>query len=568
MVCRGGREDVITTPAVHPVRAAGSTLLGEVAALAGFCAFLFLYGLGSFGLIGADEPRYAQIAREMLARHDWITPTLNGAPWLEKPALYYWGAMLSYRVFGVSDWAARLPSALAATAMVGAIYVFMRRFRPGSQIDAALITASAAGTVGFARAASTDMAMTSVFVMAMLAWYAWLRAGHRAYLAAFYALMALGTLAKGPVAPFLAGLIVVLFALVRREARLIVRTLWWPALALFLVIALPWYVAVQLKTGNFFQVFILQHNLERFGTDVFRHHQPLWYYAPVLVLGLLPWTVYALAAMVEGIRGWHSAGNATPGTPEGADQAAGREFRIFLLLWAAAPLVFFSLSQSKLPGYILPALMPLAMLLADYIRQSLASGRRCSFVLTLAHAAVAAALLGAALLSPYLMVRARAPQTALAVAGGAAALVFAGMAASLKAQGLRMLRFVTLVPVVLGLAFLLRVGASTIDGTLSARPIAREIARIETRQAPLAVFQAPREIEYGLNFYRNQPVQRYERGEVPAADHLVVAKAGSLEEVQKAVGSRRVSYVGGFAPQHLDYYWISPGMTMEHHHDP
>src|SRR5512144_2034206 len=109
----------------------------ELLVLAAFCAFLFFFGLGSFGLVGADEPRYAQIAREMLARHDWVTPVLNGVPWLEKPALYYWGAMLSYSIFGVTDWAARLPSAVLATAMVAAIYFFMRRYRPDAQLDSA-----------------------------------------------------------------------------------------------------------------------------------------------------------------------------------------------------------------------------------------------------------------------------------------------------------------------------------------------------------------------------------------------------------------------------------------------
>ena len=93
--------------------------------LAGFCGFLFFFGLAHFGLIGADEPRYAQVAREMLARHDWITPTLAGKPWLEKPPLYYWQAMLAYSIFGVSDWAARLPSAVDATLMVVAIYLFL-----------------------------------------------------------------------------------------------------------------------------------------------------------------------------------------------------------------------------------------------------------------------------------------------------------------------------------------------------------------------------------------------------------------------------------------------------------
>ncbi len=112
--------------------------------LAGFCGFLFFFGLAYFGLIGADEPRYAQVAREMLARHDWITPTLGGKPWLEKPPLYYWQAMLAYSIFGVSDWAARLPSAVDATLMVFAVYLFLKRVRPGFQLDGALMTASAA----------------------------------------------------------------------------------------------------------------------------------------------------------------------------------------------------------------------------------------------------------------------------------------------------------------------------------------------------------------------------------------------------------------------------------------
>ncbi len=129
--------------------------------LAGFCIFLFFYGLNQFGLLGADEPRYAQVAREMLELHDWITPTLGGKAWLEKPVLYYWQAMLAYRVFGVSDWAARLPSALDASIMVLAVYFFLRRLRPGFHLDGALLTASAAGVVGFAHAASPDMPLAA-----------------------------------------------------------------------------------------------------------------------------------------------------------------------------------------------------------------------------------------------------------------------------------------------------------------------------------------------------------------------------------------------------------------------
>src|ERR1700756_3420953 len=114
----------------------------QLALVVGVCSFFFFFGLGAFGLTGADEPRYAQIAREMLARHDWIVPVLNGAPWLEKPILLYWKEINSYIVFGVHDWAARVPAAFHATALVLAVFFFMRRFRSGSELSAALVMAS------------------------------------------------------------------------------------------------------------------------------------------------------------------------------------------------------------------------------------------------------------------------------------------------------------------------------------------------------------------------------------------------------------------------------------------
>src|SRR5208337_5317358 len=154
--------------------------------LAGFCAFLFFYGLGQFGLIGADEPRYAQVAREMLERHDWVTPVLYGHPWLEKPPLYYWCAMLAYKAAGVSDTAARLPSALISCLLTVFIYVWARRFRRGMRLDAALITASAVIIIGFGRGASTDMPLTAPFTAAMLSWYGWYVSRKRSWLLGFY----------------------------------------------------------------------------------------------------------------------------------------------------------------------------------------------------------------------------------------------------------------------------------------------------------------------------------------------------------------------------------------------
>ena len=186
--------------------------------LVGFCVFLFFYGLGQFGLVGADEPRYAQVAREMLARHDWITPTLNGTPWLEKPPLYYWQAMIAFAIFGVRDWVARVPSAIDASLIVLAVYFFLKKLRPGFHLDGALMTASAAGLVGFAHSASTDMPLAAMFSLAMLCWYAWWETSTQKLLYGFYFFLALANLAKGPVGVLLAGAVICSVCVGRRQA--------------------------------------------------------------------------------------------------------------------------------------------------------------------------------------------------------------------------------------------------------------------------------------------------------------------------------------------------------------
>src|SRR5262249_24836233 len=124
-------------------------LLLQLALVLGVGYFFFFFGLGAFGLVGADEPRYARLPGELWARHDWIVPTLNGQPWLEKPVLLYWKVMGSYAVLGVHDWASRVPAAIYAIALVIAVFFFMRRFRFASELDAAMITPSSAGGICF-----------------------------------------------------------------------------------------------------------------------------------------------------------------------------------------------------------------------------------------------------------------------------------------------------------------------------------------------------------------------------------------------------------------------------------
>lgn len=525
----------------------------DVLLLAGFCAFLFFFGLASFGLVGADEPRYAQVAREMLERHDWVMPTLGGKAWLEKPALYYWQAILAYRIFGVSDWAARLPSAVDATLMVAAIYLFLRRLRPGFQLDGALMTASCAGVIGFARAASMDMPLAATFTIALLGWYAWRESGNKLYLVAFYLFLAFAALAKGPVAPLLAALIIVIFSAVQRDFREAWHTLWIPGILLFCLVALPWYIVVQSRNPEFFRVFILEHNVARFGTNLYHHKQPFWYYLPILLLALVPWTVFVIAALVESLRAWWAEKQALFHSEDALNA--------FLIIWLVVPVVFFSISQSKLPGYIVPAIPAGTLLLAEYVRQHVTEDNRAPLWAVALHALVAALPVIPVLMIQYILLQHRLPWGAAAAVSSLVSGVLAiGMAITLRSfLGLRVLRFVTLIPVVLAVAALLRIGAPVLDSKLSARPLAREIGRLETKTLLLAVFHVSPETEYGLAFYRSQTIARYESGQVPPGEHLVVAPAGAQAEIAKRTMGRRVSYLGSFEPQRLDYFWVAAG---------
>ena len=535
----------------------------DVLLLAGFCAFLFFYGLGAFGLIGADEPRYAQVAREMLDHHEWTTPLLYGRPWLEKPPLYYWQAMLTYSVLGVTDTAARVPSAIDATLLVVAVYLFFRRFRPGVEVDAALITASCAGVIGYARAASTDMPLAATFSFGMLAWWAWRESGKRIYLALFYFCMALGMLAKGPVAPFLAVLVIVLFAAITRGWHRLGRTLWLPGILLFGAVALPWYVAVQMRNPQFFREFILEHNLARFSTNLYHHPEPFWYYVPVTLLALVPWLVFAIAALIRPVRIWWAERKTVSSGPD-----LDLQFNLFACCWLVVPVVFFSLSRSKLPGYILPSVPAAAVLFANYLRQQFDAQEPLSRWMSALHALVAAAPIVPAILIGYIITERSLPKDqpmlhavtlkpwlfALAIA---LVLCLAIAYTLMSRLGLRMLRFVTLIPVVLAVAAVLKLGSTAIDQTLSARPLAAELAAVETQPLPVAVCGTSRELEYGLIFYLNQAITRCEFSPLPESEHLVVAPSILKYNVAEKAGGRRVMYLGHYAPQDVDYYWIA-----------
>jgi 4-amino-4-deoxy-L-arabinose transferase-like glycosyltransferase len=527
-------------------------LILQLAVVVGVCSFLFYFGLGAFGLVGADEPRYAQIAREMFARHDWIVPTLNGQPWLEKPVLLYWKMMNSYAVFGVSDWAARVPSATYALGLVLVIFFFVRRFRPGAELKAALITASSAAVIAFGRAASTDMMLSAPFAEAMLAWWAWHETGRKLWLGFFYALLAVGALAKGPVAPAFAVLIVGLYALARRDKKIFTNSLWWPGFLLFFAIALPWYIAIQVKVPHFLRFFFLEQNLERFGTNIYHHTQPFWYYIPVFLLSMVPWTLFTIAALIEagkdGIRRWRMNGQAGSNS---------EWLEIFLLIWIVVPIIFFSISRSKLPGYILPSIPAAAVLTADYLHRR---GELNRWMFRL-HSLICGGLVAGALLAPLLMLKVPLSKAPINAAVLAAATMAIMVLLLVGRGGARMLYLATLVPVMVAAGFLLWPAAPVIDDVNSARAVNMTLAELGARSGPVSVLNVKREIEYGLNFYRNQPISRYERDGVPPEAHVLVAREGNDETVQAKVGQRQITKLWNFAPQHLDIFLVSKKET-------
>jgi 4-amino-4-deoxy-L-arabinose transferase-like glycosyltransferase len=565
----------------------------EVAFFLLFTIFFLTYGLTPFlggdglGLVGADEPRYAQIAHEMLDRVDsapnlidklsaCVTPYLYGHPWLEKPALYYWRAMFVFQDFGVHDWSARLPSTSFAFFMVALIYLHMRRFRPGGHLDAALITVSCAGIIGFSRGASTDMQMAAPLAIGLLGWYAWYETDSKFWLFDIYFFTGVATLAKGPVAPFLAIVIVAAFAFLRREWSILRRSFWWPGVVLYFAMVLPWFIAVQYQNPTFFREFFLEHNLERFATDRYQHVQPVWYYLVVVILAMMPWTVIAVRALIDGIltsvAEWRLR-HSRKSTP--CANRPGDAFPEFLVLWALIPIVFFSFSKSKLPGYILPSIPPLAILTGDYLFRRRQSGLNRWELL--GHAVLCGIMTMFAMLLPWFVLHeaTRPPASALTAA------VLAALGAALlilivvKGFGVARLRLVTTCVLAVLVLFLYGVGPffgipqvsatkrviHILDRAYSARPLADRLATMVPGNETVAVFGVRRDIEYGLSFYRNSEVVNYEQSGVPDEQHLLVVRVTGRGGVDLHAPAALEEYLEGRHYEQV-FAWPEQGLVV------
>jgi 4-amino-4-deoxy-L-arabinose transferase-like glycosyltransferase len=315
-------------------------------------------GLDQRKLFRTDEGRYAEIAREMVATGDWLTPRLNGYKYFEKPPLQYWATAAAFTAFGPNEWTARLWTALTGFACILLTWYVANRLRgPPVGLLAAAVTASAFLFAGLGHFASLDMGVAAFLAIAVFAFVvaqldSTTPAERQRWMLAAWAAMALATLSKGLIGFVLPAGALAAYVLLQRDWRLLNRMHWLPGLALFAAIAAPWFVAVSLANREFFGFFFIHEHFERFLTKAHGRYEPVWYFVPVLLAGLVPWTLMLFPALAR---------------LRGADGGARFRPLRFLAVWAAVVFLFFSASSSKLPSYILPVLPALAVLIGSQL---------------------------------------------------------------------------------------------------------------------------------------------------------------------------------------------------------
>ncbi|MBD0370587.1 MAG: glycosyltransferase family 39 protein [Pyrinomonadaceae bacterium] len=378
----------------------------------------YFYGLGNFPFVGPDEPRYAEVAREMFMRQDLITPTLGGHTWFEKPALPYWTMMAGYSLFGVRERSARLGFALMGLLTVLVIYRMASRTERADKkelrwlaVSSAIVAASSAGLLLFSHGVNFDIPLTLTTTIALACFFVseleeetrrrlWLLVG-------FYAGVGAALLSKGLIGFIITFGVAGAYHLLRRSwprSEVLLSLLW--GVPLSLLVSAVWYAPVIARHGwSFVDEFFIQHHFARYTSNKYHHPQPFYFYIPVILMIALPWTPYLIEALARGLkRGQLRAPDALS------------KLRAFALCWLIVPIIFFSASGSKLPGYILPALPGAVLLTGERLSRYLRgeggalSMRACGVLLSLlavgavlyvrlgGYPVMACALIGASLL--------------------------------------------------------------------------------------------------------------------------------------------------------------------------
>jgi 4-amino-4-deoxy-L-arabinose transferase-like glycosyltransferase len=329
-----------------------------------------------------DEGRYVSVAWEMITSGNWLYPTLNGLPFFHKPPLFYWITAGSLSLFGIHEWASRLASLLGAGVAAFALYGFALR-QKGKAV--ARLTLLVLVTMPFsflgAQFANLDMLVAGfIGVSIVLAAEAALNANrnqaYRGLLAGAYVAAALGVLSKGLIGIVLPAMVIVVWLAWSRRLALLSQLIWLPGLALFALVAVPWFVAMQMRFPDFLHYFFVYQHFQRFTESGFNNPQPFWFYPLAILVLMLPWSWWLPAALKRS-------------QPEAE---SGPTILSLMWIWVLVIVGFFSIPSSKLVGYVLPVLPPLAYLVADGLSRKTGVGDRSRSLKYLAAAAVVVCL--------------------------------------------------------------------------------------------------------------------------------------------------------------------------------
>lgn len=332
-------------------------------------AFLLLWfgTLDYRDLIKTDEGRYAEIAREMVVSGDWITPRQTDIKYFYKPPLQYWATALAFQSFGINEWTARLwPALTGFVALLFAMLTLGRIFDRRTAWLGAAVGASSMLYFGAAHFNTLDMGLTCFMFVSLCAFMlAHFQPNNseptrRRWMLLCWAALALAVLSKGLVGIVLPGAVLLLFMLIERDFSVLRRLEWLRGLGLFFLITAPWFVVVSIQNPEFPRYFFFHEHFERFLTTVHRRYQPWWYFLPVLCYGLLPWLGWLPQALWQALRVQHEPP---------FNQVQRKTLRL-VLIWCVLIFVFFSVSKSKLPSYILPIFPALALLIAVVLRNT------------------------------------------------------------------------------------------------------------------------------------------------------------------------------------------------------
>ena len=524
----------------------------------------YFHNLGAIGLVGPDEPRYAWIARDMAETGDWITPRLYGKPWFEKPPLYYWSAALSFKLFGVSETTARLPSAIyALLATLAMAWLALRLYGPETARWLLLLLPTTVAMIGFSHAATTDMPFAATLTIAMIfgarllglasssgryfpsgvadfsrtekppeegalapeaseSSIAATRRSNHISAIFFGFFLGLAVLAKGPAAIILSGGSVLFWAICSKRWRDAFRCLHPLAIASFCTTALPWYIQCAMRSPDFLHIFIIEHNFNRFLTPEFQHIQPFWYYAGILLVAFLPWTLLLLYSVIRGSLNLWRTQTISPPT-------------LFLLCWSLFVVFFFSISKSKLPGYILPAIPAIALLMTrHYVLAKRQSEKFLHWLLVLPPSLIAIA---AILVSQLHIGGAGSPteRATHAVVWILCAFAIANLLLGLSGFRSHFLASTTplcAIPILLLLCFYPHLQSAFLPFDPSGKTLAADLTLHNIAPENLFAARMPRGQEYSLSFYLHREIDTWITD--PKAGYLL----STLRSCQELVGAQ------------------------------